>query len=97
MATKRLKKVVVWTKSRPWLVAMGELVSRQGDEVVLRNARCAVYFDAETRSVFGLGSHGPGQASRVSRRCDEVGLCGIEGVASASPAAVKAWESEPWR
>ena len=91
--------VVVATKSRPWLIACGTLVSDDAarDRVTLANARCAVYFDAETRSLFGLASHGPGAASRVSRRCKSVTIGGIEMVADAEPAAIAAWEAEPWR
>ncbi len=97
MAKKKLQTVVIWTKSRPWLVACGDLVSRDGDTVTLRNARMACYYDASTRGVLGLASTGPGSSSRVSGACEAVTIGGVEGVAVASEAAIAAWRSQPWR
>ena len=89
------KIVVVWTASRPWLVACGELVSREGQVVTLRNARCGAYWSADTRTVLGLASRGPTSGARISPPCEEVEIA-IEGMATASPEAVAAWEREPW-
>ena len=99
--TKTKKKnriVVVATSSRPWLLACGRLIAEDTEArtVTLADARCCVHYSAETRGMFGLGSHGPAAGSRVTRTVESVTLGGVEAVIDATPAALTMWEREPW-
>lgn len=90
--------VVAWTGSRPWLVVMGRAVSHApaAKTIRLADARCAVFFDQDTRGMLGLATRGPGASSRITDRCDEIELA-YEGLATCSDAARAKWEAEPWR
>jgi hypothetical protein len=67
-------------------------------EIALNEARCAVYYSGETRSVIGLASTGPMSGSRISRAATRVVFPrdAIEIVVDATPGAVAAWRAEPW-
>ena len=93
---KAKQYVVVATKTRRWSVLAGELVSRDGDTVTLRNARMIVYFSADARSVVGCAATGPGHGARVSPAVDEAVVSGCELVLVCTPAAREAIEAEPW-
>jgi len=97
MKQNKNRFVVIATASRPWLVACGRLVNDDGEgRVELADARCAVYWSGETRSVLGLASHGPAPGSRISRACERVAIRGVELMLDATPQAVAAWRAEPW-
>ena len=95
-----MKHVVVCTSDR--VVVMGEVSDDTPIEVpadgrmVLRNARMAVYYSADTRGEIGLATRGPQPGSNVSPAVDEIGIANVRSVVPASEEAVAAWEAEPW-
>ena len=95
-STKKERYVVVATGFRPWSIVAGILEEKNGDEVILRDARMVAYFSRDARTVFGVAAKGPGDGARVSPRVDRVCLHGVEHVIDATPAARKRIEAEPW-
>ena len=93
---KKKRKVVVTTKSRPWVVLHGTLVSHEGDTVVLAGARCAVFYSAPTHGFAGLAVTGPANGSRISSAVDRAEISGVEAVLDATPEASAAWERGEW-
>ena len=97
MAKKKADRwVVVATSSRPWSVVFGRVEEESADRVVLLDARMAVYWSRETRSLFGCAVSGPQAGARVSPRAPRAVVCGAELVLDATAAACAAWEAEPW-
>jgi hypothetical protein len=78
------------------MVACGTLIEEKDDSVVLADARCAVYWAAPTKSLFGLASHGPDKESRISRPCKIVKIRNVETLIDVSDKAYQAWCAEPW-
>lgn len=98
MAKKSSTKHVVVTTDRR-LVMQGELESYDSEKKTakLKNARNCIYWSPQVRGVFGLASHGPDSRCRVGRAVPSIQLEGITSITQCTPAAVAAWESEPWR
>lgn len=97
MATKAKKAamqhVIVRTYSAG--VHYGELVSRDGKEVTLRNARRIWrWFGANTLHEVSLRGVGPG--SKISERVDEITLTEAIEVIACAPAAVTSLEAATW-
>jgi len=95
MARKKKRFVVIATASRPWIVAMGELVEQTEHTATLKDARCAIYFSRPTKGLFGLAERGPQEGSRVTGAVMSVTLR-YETILDCTPGAIKAWKAEPW-
>ena len=76
--------------------AARQVWQRTKEDIVILDARCAVYYSIDTRSLLGLASHGPAPGSRISRACKRIVLRGVEAILDAEPEAVAAWRAEPW-
>lgn len=87
------RPVIVCTEFRG--VFFGYADDTSGDPIHLKNARCAVYWDATRRGILGLASDGPGDRCRIGKPAD-IELRKITAVIEVSPTAVKAWENAPW-
>lgn len=87
--------VVVTTVHRG--VFGGVLVSREGDEVTLDQARVCVYWSAETRGFVGLAVTGPLPGSRVSAAAERMCIPGVTAIVACTEEAQKAWEVAPWK
>lgn len=72
-------------------------VDKTAKIIRLTEARMAVHWDAETRSVLGLAATGPKTHCRISPAVPAITLQSVSAVIEATPAAAKAWESAPWR
>ena len=74
-----------------------------GQTVVLKRARMAVYWDLDTKGVLGLAATGPMPGCRIGPSVGSITLgCGPENKQDCvldveSDEAVKRWEGEPWR
>lgn len=88
--------VVVTTDHTRRGVFAGDLVSHEGDVVVLENAQQCVYWSMETRGVMGLASIGPQKGSRIGPPTPKMTLNGVTAVVEATEDARKLWESQPW-
>ena len=88
------EKVVVTTKHRG--VFMGEIESRNGSEIVLKDARVCVYWSRDTKGFVGLAKTGPLSGSRVSPAAPKLELFDVTSVTHCTPEAVEKWEAEPW-
>jgi hypothetical protein len=89
------KYVIVATKSRPWDVLAGELVSQDGDGVVLTGARMIVLWGTDGHSIAGVAATGRG-LRRVSSAVDRAEVMGVELILTCSAEARMAIEAEPW-
>jgi len=90
------KNVVITTKSRRWLIMHGELEAVSGDTVHLKDARCCVYYSANTRSHVGLAAGGPANGSRVTTAVDLCIVDGVETIMPATEAASQRWNQGEW-
>lgn len=87
-------KVVVTTKHRG--VFFGELESKEGTEVTLKDARVCVLWSRETKGFVGLAATGPLNGSRVSPAAPKMEIVDVTAVLHCSLEAVEKWESTPW-
>ncbi len=87
--------VVITDKNRRGVFG-GELISRNGGDVKLKNVRMCIYWDAKTRGVFGLAATGPTNACRISRAVPEAELDGVTTILTMTDEAWSRWEAEPW-
>ena len=88
--------VVVTTDHTRRGVFAGDLISHEGDVVVLENAQQCVYSSRETRGVVGLASWGPKNGSRIGPPAPRLTLDGVTSVMECSPEAQDAWKKQPW-
>lgn len=88
--------VVVTTDSTRRGVFAGDLVSHEGDVVILENAQQCIYWNEETRGVMGLASKGPQCGSRIGPPVPKLKINGVTAVIDATEDARKLWESQPW-
>ena len=93
---KNKRIVVVTTDNTKKGVFYGELVKHTGDTVVLKNARMAVYWSTETKSVLGLSAIGPQKGSRISPPVPQLEVNGVTSIADCSQAAIAQWEAGLW-
>lgn len=86
--------VVVTTEHRG--VFFGKLVSRDGSEVTLADARVCVHWSAETKGFIGLAVTGPLKGSRVSLAATELTVTAVTSITKCTPEAIAQWEASPW-
>ena len=86
--------VVVTTKHRG--VFGGQFQSREGDEVVLSDARVCVYWSANVKGFVGLAATGPLSGSKISDACPRMTLRDVTAILECSEAAEKQWEAGKW-
>lgn len=86
--------VVVTTKYRG--VFGGRFQSRDGDEVVLSDARVCVYWSENVKGFVGLAATGPLAGSKVSEACPRITLRNVTAILECSEAAEKQWEACKW-
>lgn len=95
MTEKKSKMVMVTTERRG--VFAGYLVGKlSAEKIVLRDARCCVYWTQSERGFLGLAAKGPGSGCRVGPAAPKVTLYGVTSVTEMTEAAAKRWEAEPW-
>lgn len=94
---KAERYVIVATKSRPWSVLAGVLVSEDEDTVELRDARMLIYWSADARGLYGVASGGPGTSARVSLSIARARVRGVEHTIDCTDEARKAIEAAPWK
>lgn len=80
--------VLVTTEYRG--VFAGELKDQKEREIVLTNARCAIYWGTKT-GFLELASKGPNSKSRIGSVAGEIKLYGVTSVTTCTPEAEKAW------
>ena len=90
-----MNHVVVTTRFRG--VFFGKIKERDGETVVLQDARNCIYWSAETKGFLGLTTMGPQEGSRIGPATSEIELFGVTSITKCSPEAVKAWESLQWK
>ena len=89
------RPVLVTTTHRG--VFAGTLIAERSDGVVeLEEARMAVSWDAGTRGVLGLASHGPGPGCRITRAVLRARLAHVAAIIDMTSEAWVAWQAEPW-
>lgn len=97
MSTKKKERyVVVTTDASRRGVFYGQLISHKGDVVVLKNARMAVYWSAETKGVLGLAATGPMEGSRISPAIPLIEINGVTAVMDCTQEARVQWEKGLW-
>lgn len=67
-----------------------------GRSISLKDGRMCVYWSPATHGVPGLAKKGPDKDCRISAAAD-VKLHDVTATFFATPAAVEAWEAEPWK
>ena len=93
MAKSTERPVIVTTAHRG--VFFGFATATDGETISLKRARLCIYWSADVRGFMGLAATGPTKGCRIGPAAD-VTLRNITAVLEVSPAAVTAWESEPW-
>lgn len=97
MSIKKAKRFVVVTTDKDRSGVFGGILeSHNGTDAVLKDARMAVYWSAETRGVLGLASIGPQSGSRITPAVPRIELNGVTSVIDCTDAAKEAWEDAPW-
>lgn len=94
-ARQTIERAVVVTTSHRG-VFFGYAEDTDGEQIALKKARLCLYWSADMKGFMGLASSGPSKSSRVGPAAD-ITLRNITAVLEATPEAVKAWESAPWR
>ena len=87
------RPVLVTTAQRG--VFFGYARDTDGEQIVLRAARCCLYWSSDVKGFLGLASGGPTKSCRVGAAAD-VTLRNITSVAEVTADAVQAWEKAPW-
>ena len=90
------KHVIVTTNKDRHGVFYGLLESRDGDKVVLTDARNIIYWSAKTRGVFGLAVTGPADGSRVGPAVPHLDLDDVTAIAECTPEAVARFQEDIW-
>ena len=90
---KTTKQVIVRTYSAG--VHYGTLVSRDGKEVVLSNAR-RIWRWLGANTLNEIANHGVGVGSKVSEQVDSIELTDAIEIIACRPEAVKAMEGASW-
>jgi len=84
------RKVLVTTIHRG--VFFGALTEKNGNAVVLENARCAIYW-ATTYGFLELAKVGPNSKSKIGATAPRIELFDVTSISDVTPAAANAWES----
>lgn len=87
------RAVVVTTQHRG--VFFGYASDTDGESIKLRAARNCLYWTSESKGFMGLAAMGPTKGARVGPAAD-ITLRDITSVIECTPAAVQAWEAQPW-
>lgn len=87
------RAVLVTTTHRG--VFFGYAHNTDGDTIKLEAARLCVYWSADCKGFMGLASSGPTKGCRVGPPAD-IEVRNITAVVEVTPAAIKAWEAQPW-
>ena len=95
MASKTMQRAVLVTTEHRG-VFFGYATKTDGETIALSKARLCVYWSADVKGFMGLASSGPSATCRIGPPAD-ITLRSITAVAEVTPAAVKAWESAPWK
>ena len=88
------KAVVVTTVHRG--VFFGYLHSKDGDTVVLTQARNCLYWHKSVHGFLGLAKDGPNAECRVGPAVDRLDVYGVSTIANCTAKAISAWQGEPW-
>lgn len=96
--TKKQKKVVIATSTRPWSIVHGTIAKETPTEIVVSQARMIAYYDTTARTLYGVAKVGPGRGARVSGAVDiaRIPRHVIEHILSCTDVASAAIEAEPW-
>jgi hypothetical protein len=78
-------------------VFFGKLKEKNGETVILQDARNCLYWSAETRGFLGLTTTGPQEGSRIGPAASEIELFGVTSITKCTPEAVEAWGSLKWK
>lgn len=78
-------------------VFAGRVLAVVGTTVTLADARCAIYWSAAMKGVWGLAATGPDNGCRIGAAVPELILHGVTGIAPCTDAAVTAWQAAPWK
>ncbi len=65
-------------------------------EIILTDARNAVYWSQSVQGVLGLAANGPKKDCRIGPAIPELALWKITAVMACTSEAVAAWEGQPW-
>ena len=95
MASKTMQRAVLVTTEHRG-VFFGYATKTDGETITLSKARLCVYWSADVKGFMGLASGGPSATCKIGPPAD-ITLRAITAVAEVTPAAVKAWESAPWK
>jgi len=88
------RAVVVCTDRRG--VFFGYAEDTEGDAIVLRKPRMAVYWSEDVKGVMGLAATGPTKGCKITLAPPRIEVRGVTAVIDCSPAAVDAWEAGHW-
>ncbi len=88
------RPVLVTTAHRG--VFFGYASETDGETIDLERARLCVYWSTDCKGFMGLAANGPTAGCRIGPAAD-ISLRNITAVLEVTAAAVKAWESAPWR
>lgn len=88
------RPVLVTTSYRG--VFFGYLAERNGDTVVLTQARNCIYWSAECKGFLGLAAHGPTADCRVGPAAKHLELFGVTSISDVPAEAAARWEAAPW-
>ena len=88
------RPVVVTTAHRG--VFFGYATDTTGETITLTRARLCVYWSTDVKGFMGLAAGGPTPSCRIGPPAD-ITVRAITAVLEVTPAAVLAWESQPWQ
>lgn len=73
-------------------VFFGALKSREGNSVVLADARCAIYWNT-TGGFLELAERGPNDGSRIGSTAPRIQLFDVTSISEVTPEAVEKWQA----
>jgi hypothetical protein len=88
------RAVVVTTAHRG--VFFGYAVDTTGKSVELKRARLCIHWSSDLRGFMGLATMGPNNNCKVGPPANIL-LHDVTSVVEVEEAAIKAWESSPWK
>lgn len=99
MSTRVSKKqteraVVILTEFKE--IFFGFTTDTSGDRVLLRQARQACYYSADTHGLLGLAVNGPAKGSNIGPTADHLECRRVVNVLECTSEAVAKWEKAKW-
>lgn len=91
-----MKAVLVTTEFRGVFFGYVEDESTAPEKIILKDARCCVYWSSQTKGVLGLASVGPNKRCRIGPKVPAATIWKVTAVFECTDVAVSAWEGEPW-